>query len=158
MLAELWEALARTSRAERPATPDHRWLTKEGVMKSWKQSKRWMIALGLAACAAGTAACIDEVADETSASQEIINPGEAAEVVEAGAGETLTVTGGVKLGVLEGTFRIKVGGAWSTVGKGLYSNVTEASCVSPGRISAPPGRVLMSRTWHTHWTEWSTWN
>jgi hypothetical protein len=117
-----------------------------------------VIALGLAACAAVAAACVEGSPEESSASQDIINPGEAAEVVEAGAGETLTVTGGVKLGVLEGTFRIKVGGAWSTVGAGLYSNVTEAACVSPGRIAAPPGRVLMSRTWHTHWTEWSKWN
>lgn len=126
-------------------------------MKASKQSKRWMIVLGLVAWGA-TAACVEEGPDESRAAQLIINPGEGAEVVEAGAGETMTVASGAKLGILEGTFRIKVGGAWSTVGAGLYTNVTEAACVAPGRISSLPGRVLMSRTWHTHWTEWSTWN
>jgi hypothetical protein len=126
-------------------------------MKNLARSRRWISIALLTAAAAFGIGCVTE-ADEGATEQALINPGESAQVIEARAGESLTVTNGAELGVLEGVFRIKVGGAWSTVGPGLYQNVTEAKCVSIGRIASLPGRVLMAGTDHTHWSEWSKWN
>lgn len=104
--------------------------------------------------------CIAEEAEDHGATtQALINPGEAAQAVEVAAGETLSMPNGpTTLGVMEGVFRVKIGGAWSTVGSGLYHNVSEAACVTRGRTMSLASKILYSRTTHIHWGDWSTWN
>jgi hypothetical protein len=122
-------------------------------------SKTAFLSLAMTALAVGCVAEGDEAQEAHQATEQaVINPGESAQVVESSAGESLTMPGGpTMLGVLEGQFKIKRNGVWSTVGRGLYMNVAEASCISPGRIAAPPGNVLYSRSSHVKWYEWSSW-
>lgn len=104
--------------------------------------------------------CIAEEAEDHGATtQALINPGEAAQTVEVASGETLSMPNGpTTLGVLEGVFQVKIAGVWSTVGSGLYHNVSEAACVTRGRTMSLASKVLYSRISHVKWYDWSTWN
>ena len=123
-------------------------------------SKTLFLGLAMTALAVGCVTEGDETPEaQATTEQAVINPGENAQIVESTAGELLTMPGGpTMLGVLEGQFRIKRSGAWSIVGRGLYTNVAEGACISPGRTASIPGRVVYAGSSHIKWYDWSTWN